>query len=166
MLGREFRVGYLILFLHAFKVLLINIATVITQTQPGTGVILCHAKSILPVSASQYIFQSITVNHTSIIIVSFFSIFSFNKPGIQTATTTISEFFVCIVKSLVLLLQLVTVAQAFIKRAVTGFQTILLFQITVTSFQDRSIFSALKISIIHAGVQGTSHELSHIKIFH
>jgi hypothetical protein len=58
------------------------------------------------------------------------------------------------------------VAQAFIRSAVIGFQTILLLQITHISFQTRSINSDLKISIIHAGVHGIKPELSHISIFH
>jgi hypothetical protein len=77
-----------------------------------------------------------------------------------------SACFVYLDTSLVLLLQLITVAQAFISSAIIGFHTILLFHITHTSFHDKSIFSDLNISIIHAGVHGTKPDLSHINIFH
>jgi uncharacterized membrane protein YjjP (DUF1212 family) len=60
----------------------------------------------------------------------------------------------------------VVVAQAFISKFVIGFQTMLLFQITTTFFQTRSIFSFIKSSIIHAGVQAINHELSQITNFH
>jgi hypothetical protein len=99
-------------------------------------------------------------------ILHFLSIFSFNSHGFQVATTTISAFFVKLLKSGVLLLQLITVAQAFINKAVIGFQTILLLHITHTTFQTKSIYSDSNIFIIHAGVHGTNHELSHINIFH
>jgi hypothetical protein len=96
----------------------------------------------------------------------FLSIFSFNNHGCHVATMTISADLVYLLISLVLLLQLITVAHAFIRRQVIGFQTILLLQITQISFQTTSIFSDFKISIIHAGVQGTNHESSQINIFH
>jgi len=64
----------------------------------------------------------------------------------------------------VLLLQLITVAHAFIKSAVIGFHTILLFQTTVIIFHSTLILRLLNISIIQAGVQGINQELSHINI--
>jgi hypothetical protein len=69
-------------------------------------------------------------------------------------------------KSLVLLLQLITVAQAFISKLAIGFHTILLFHITTIFFQVSSIPSLLNISIIHEGVQDTSQEVSQIISFH
>jgi hypothetical protein len=89
-----------------------------------------------------------------------------NNQGFQTAQIIISDVFVNCFKSLVLLLQLITVAEALIKSIVNGFHTILLFHITVIIFHHKSIFRDFNISITHAGVQGTSQELSHIKSFH
>jgi hypothetical protein len=106
------------------------------------------------------------VNHTSIIILHFLSILSFNSHGCHAAAITISASLVYLDKFIVLLLQLITVAHTFISKAVIGFQTILLLPITHTTFQTKSINSDLKISIIHAGVHGINHELSHIRIFH
>jgi hypothetical protein len=85
-----------------------------------------------------------------------FSISSFNNHGCHVATTTISASFVNFDTSFVLLLQLITVAHAFINREVIGFQTILLLPITHITFQTTSIDSESNISIIHAGVQGTN----------
>jgi len=155
-----------IFYLCAFKQLLINIATVKAHTHQGTGVILCHAESIFFVSASPYIFQSITVNQTSITILHCFNIFSFNNHGCQAAIIIISAHKVYLETSFVLLLQLITVAQELIKIEVIGFQTILLLHITHISFQTRSISIDENISIIPAGVHGTSQVLSHIRIFH
>jgi hypothetical protein len=92
--------------------------------------------------------------------------FSFINHGCHVATITISADLVYLVISLVLLLQLITVAHAFIRRQVIGFQTILLLQIIHISFQIILIFSDFKISIIQAGVHGTNQESSHINIFH
>ena len=64
-----------------------------------------------------------------------------------------------------MLLQLVTVAHAFISKLTIGFQTILLLQITVIFFQLNSIFSFFKNSIIQAGVHETNQELSQISDF-
>ena len=80
--------------------------------------------------------------------------------------SNVSAIVVNFFKSFVLLLQLITVAQAFIKRAVVGFQTILLLQITQTIFHSTSNFSCFKISIIQAGVQGTNQVSSQIRTFH
>jgi hypothetical protein len=71
-----------------------SIATVIAQTHQGTGVISCHPSFILSVSASQYIFLSITVNQTSITIALSFNISNFKSPGLHVAIITISAFFV------------------------------------------------------------------------
>jgi hypothetical protein len=70
------------------------------------------------------------------------------------------------VKSLVLLLQLITVAPAFISKFAIGFHTMLLLPIIHISFQYKSIDSDFNISIIHAGVHEINHELSQIRIFH
>ena len=76
-------------------------ATVNGPTHPGTGVILFPASSILLKSASPYIWPSITVNHTSITIELSLSISFFKSHGTQVATTTISAFLVCVVRSFV-----------------------------------------------------------------
>jgi hypothetical protein len=86
--------------------------------------------------ASQNIFQSIIVNQTSITIVFLLIFSSFNKLGCPAAQITISAVFVYFEISGVFELQLITVAQAFINIAVIGFPTILLLQITTTSFPD------------------------------
>jgi hypothetical protein len=127
---------------------------------------LCHAKSISSVFASQYITSSITLNQTSIIILHFFNIFSSRSHGFHAAKITISDFLVKSFIFFVLLLQLITVAQAFINSAVIGFHTILLLPITLTVFQIKSTYSDFNISSIQAGVHGTNHELSQISIFH
>jgi hypothetical protein len=158
--------GLIIYFQLALKVLLISIATVKAHTQPGTGVILFQVLFISSNFASQCILLSIIVNHTSIIIESFLTISTLSNQGLQAAKITISDLSV---KSLifgVLLLQLITVAQAFISKAVMGFQTILLLQITVIIFQTKFISILLNISIIPAGVQGMNQELSQINAFH
>jgi hypothetical protein len=126
--------------LKAFKTFFISIQTVKTQTQPGTGVILFQTMFINSVSASQYTFPSITVNHTSITIHQNFIMSTFKSSGFQAATITISEIVVYLLRCFVLLLQLITVAHAFISREVVGFQTILLLQITVTTFDSKFIF--------------------------
>jgi len=127
---------------------------------------LCHAKSISSVFASQYIISSITLNHTSIIVLHFFNIFSSRSHGLHAAKIIISDFLIKSFIFLVLLLQLITVAQAFINNTVIGFHTILLLPITHTTFHTKSIFFDSNIFIIHAGVHGTNHELSQINIFH
>jgi len=63
-------------------------------------------------------------------------------------------------------LQLITVAQAFINITATGFQTILLLQITTISFQAKSIFNSSNIHITQYGVQGAKPVLSQTKTFH
>jgi hypothetical protein len=152
--------------LCALRVFFISIETVNAHTQPGTGVILFQVKSISLVSASHIIFQSTTVNHTSITVVPCFIISTFNIHGFQAATTTMSAILVYFLISLVILLQLITVAQAFISNAVIGFQTILLLHTTHTTFHSKFIFSFSNISIIQAGVHGTNHLLSFIRTFH
>jgi len=101
---------------------------------------LCHAKFISSVFASQYITLSITLNHTSITTLHFFSIFFSRSHGFQAAKITMSDFLVKSFIFLVLLLQLITVDQAFINSAVIGFHTILLLPITHTVFQTKSIY--------------------------
>jgi hypothetical protein len=76
--------------LNALSVFFISIATVKAHTQPGTGVTLLQTKSINLVSASQYIFQSSTVNHTSITKAHTFNILTFSISGFHAATTIIS----------------------------------------------------------------------------
>jgi hypothetical protein len=58
------------------------------------------------------------------------------------------------------------VAQAFINKAMVGFQTMLLLQTTQTTFHSKSIFSSLSTSKIPAGVQGTNALWSQTKTFH
>jgi hypothetical protein len=116
--------------------------------------------------ASPCIFQSIIVNQTSIIIASFLTIFFVNNHGFQAARITISDFFVNSSIEGVLLLQLITVAQAFISNAAIGFHTILLLPIIVTIFQLTFSHISFNISIIQAGVQGTNQESFQINTFH
>ena len=61
------------------------------HTQPGTGVIRFQFSLISSNSASQYIFQPIIVNHTSITIVFLLIFSSFSSQGTQAAHTTISD---------------------------------------------------------------------------
>jgi len=92
------------------------------------------------VSASQYIFPSETVNQTSIIVAQTFIISTLSIFGTQVAIIIISAIVVNFLKFFVLLLQLITVAQAFISREVIGFQTMLLFPITQATFHSKFIF--------------------------
>jgi hypothetical protein len=116
--------------------------------------------------ASQYIFQSIIVNQTSIIIVLSLIFSNFNNQGCPTAQITISADFVYFEILGVLELQLIKVAQAFISITPSGFQTILLLQTTTTSFHDKLISNSSKIHITQYGVQGAKPSLSQIKTFH
>jgi len=106
------------------------------------------------------------VNHTSIIVASFLTISAVSIFGLPVAEITISESIVYCFIFFVLLLQLITVAQAFNRSIVIGFHTILLLPSTVIFFHTKSLFSCFSICIIHAGVQGISHESSHTDIFH
>jgi hypothetical protein len=80
---------------------------------------------------------------------------------------TISDSFVLCLRNsgFVLLLQVVIVACAFLRRFAIGFPTILLVPITVTIFQSSSIFSLLNISMIPPGVHGVNNEWSHTTTF-
>jgi hypothetical protein len=79
-------------FLYIFKVFFIKLVTVRGQTQPGTGVIYVDDFDISSKSvASQYTFQSIIVNPTSIIIDHGFTIVLSSIHGFQVARITISE---------------------------------------------------------------------------
>ncbi|MDR2411394.1 MAG: hypothetical protein LBD88_02140 [Candidatus Peribacteria bacterium] len=64
-----------------------------------------------------------------------------------------------------MLLQAKTVAQAFISREIIGFQTILLLQITHTTFHSKFIFCSFNNSINPAGVQGTNQLKSQSNTF-
>ena len=138
----------------------ISIATVRGPTQPGTGVIFPQTSSMFLKSASQCTFQFITVKPTSITIVPIFTIFTFTSPGFPAADITISDIPVYFSKCSVCELQLITVAHAFISKAAIGFHTMLLLQITVTTFHSKCTFKLLSISMIPAGVQGTKLDLS------
>jgi len=124
-----------------------KLATVSLPTQPGTGVMRFQFSLISSNSASQYIFRSMIVNHTSITIVLSLIFSSFNNQGTQAAHMTISAVFVNLLISGVFELQLITVVQAFISITTSGLPTILLFQITTTSFHCNSIFQSSNISI-------------------
>jgi hypothetical protein len=117
------------------------------------------------VSASHSIFQLVIVNHTSKTIAQTFIIFTFRRLGCQVATMIISACVVNFSKFLVLLLQAKIVAQAFINREIIGFQTILLLQITHTTFHSKATFCSLNSSINPAGVHGTNQLKSQSNTF-
>jgi len=129
-------------------------------------VILFQLLFIFSKSASQYIFQSITVNHTSIIIVLSEIISFFINKGTQVAVITISALFVYLLIFGVLLLHIVTVASLLIRILAIGSHTILLDQTMTIFFHVISILYLSSNSITQAGVQGNNPELSHITTFH
>lgn len=123
-------------------------------TPPGTGV-MREVGSSESKSASPRIFPSTSENPTSMIVTPGRTIFFFRRWGLPAATTMISEVLVNSSKSLVSLLQTVTVHPAFIRRRERGFPTILLFPTTTIFFPRISTSLISRSRIIPFGVQET-----------
>jgi hypothetical protein len=105
------------------------------------------------------------VNQTSIIVVPIFTISRRSNIGFPVAMITMSEVDVYFFISGVLLLQIITVAHAFISKAASGFHTILLLPTITTCFPATFSQITSSIYITPAGVHGAKPESSHIKTF-
>ena len=116
-----------------------SVATVIGQTQPGVGVIpftnLCKSSKLV----SPWATPSINVFPTSITIDSSLTISRVISQGTPAATMIMSAFLVFSLRFIVVLLQVVTVAPAFISMSAMGFPTILDRPMTVTFFPTKPI---------------------------
>lgn len=118
-------VSFLFWSSNAFQVFSITIATVIGPTPPGTGEIQFVIGPTVSKSTSPRAKPFTNVHPTSTTTVSGFTMSRVINPGFPIATTRISAVLVISPIFVVLLLQMVTVAQAFIAMRDIGFPTIL-----------------------------------------
>jgi hypothetical protein len=123
----------------AFQVFSMRVATVMGHTHPGTGEIPSAIFSTDAMFTSPHAFPSIKVQPTSIMIESGFTMSHVIYPGFPIATMSISAVRVISERCGVALLQLMTVAHAFMSMSAIGFPTIFDRPITTTFFPRTSI---------------------------